>query len=145
MCAVVLADPFDTEWVRAQVYNVGDSDAIQDIQYIRRGMAELKVRGVSPAASSIVYSEMTDLGLGIRPDPRVHLQDPAPVPMGRRRKLSPAVRRAFLTHDTGSQVPLKAWHYLVVFFDTVRRYGRVGEGVSRTFVRRIGGSAVWFR
>ena len=64
------------------MHEVGELDEIKNIDYIRRGMAELKASQKLRVYPTVMSNFLTDLGLGIRPNPRVHVQNQPSVYVG---------------------------------------------------------------
>lgn len=64
---------------------VEEDEDTMGIEHIRDGMAELKVGTfiILHASCTFAYRFGTELGLGFRPDARVHLSSPPDIPMGR--------------------------------------------------------------
>ena len=63
---------------------VEENDAVKNIEYIRRGMTELQVRLIGRFMQVWPErEETTELGLGVRPNTRVHAQTEPSIPLGR--------------------------------------------------------------
>ena len=64
------------------MHEVGEPDVIKNVDYIRRGMAELKASHALSVRLTVTSNSLTDLGLGIRSNARVHVHNQPRVYVG---------------------------------------------------------------